>query len=606
MSAERSEFEIKITTAADLSGAKAAESELERLKAAGNGGLNEMKSKFGLGAGDLPKQLRDEEDGHRKAGEAAEHHAGQARMLHQALHPLVGELGPLGHILSHGLAEGFDLATLRMGAFVGAIYTATEAISKYFEQNAEFVKSLDAFAEGAAKGINLLEIQTAAMRESAVAANHLRLELAALNKPETHVQQEDDKNKRAQDLNALRERLDDAEYELAKSQVEALYTDEVAKRQALYNLEVQHEAQKRAAAEKADADNLKHIEREQKAAQEDANEANGKLPAAKEADAKAKAALRKKDEQIKDAEERKASRDKQAEETDKDVSARYNNDNYQRLVELAHEVATGKRKDVDTGALWGEMGGVDAFKSKSTVEMDYYKVLQAEQAKEESKALKGNIEKLKDQKVKLDEAADEAAMNLKALNEALLEAQKAIKKLTKEHDVAASEAADKKEERKQEGSVRNEAKAYEELAKNQADQKALAGKNVLTADEVTKKAELEREQAVLQARIAAMERENNPPPKSPAPANPGTVDMEGAELKRRQAAVDAAQHGVDTHQGNAGYEQGLKRLNVPLQDYQQRLGRAQTDYHDATVAVLQAHRTSFKRKRRKCASSPVA
>jgi hypothetical protein len=254
--------------------------ELEAKENAFKDPLEDMKQTYGV---EVPGALKEEAKAHDQAGAASERHLRQARLLHAALHPLAAELGPvLSNVLSHGIAEGFTAATIKASAYMVVIATAVEKTKQYFEISKQLSSQLEDWAQSATKATDLLKIQADVMHESALAANRFRLEMEQINRPKTQVQLTEERIKNEEELSAIKDRLADAEYNLKKARIEALFTDEVQKREALYALEVAREAQKRKQADEEEKKKLTNLESEKAAATKDKKEALDKIPKAEE------------------------------------------------------------------------------------------------------------------------------------------------------------------------------------------------------------------------------------------------------------------------------------------------------------------------------------
>jgi hypothetical protein len=210
-------------------------------------------------------------------------------------------------------------------------------------------------------------------------------------------------------------------------------------------------------------------------------------------------------------------------------------------------------------------------------------VQMAEKSRSDDAVMKEQLAHARDKQQKIDDDAYKANQHLETLRENAKTAAKKIKELEDSINATTANLNARSGERQKQEATNIANKGYSDLAKVQSELKTLNGKDKLSSEETARKAQLEQEQMLIQSRL---------PAESPSRTfidrrNSGSVDMVEAELKRRQGAVDQGERNVQSHPGNAGYERALEEAKRALQEYKERTGQSQANYHQSTVAVFQ-------------------
>jgi len=463
--------------------------------------------------------------GHNKASGATDKHAASARLLHKALHPLAFELGPIwSHVLSHGLSEGFSAATLKMGAYIAVMYQGLESLKEYTEANKRAIEEMSKWPQWAEAGVNALKIQREAFNESRLAAHQFRLEIEAINRPRTNLEIVEQQIKRAEELHGIKERLGDAEYNLARAQIEAAFTNEVEKRQALFALEEEHLRRKRAAADADDAQKIGNLKREMDAAQKDAGR-ESELPAARQAKTKAEAAVKKTQEEITKAEKDQETAKNAREEIEKYFSVNFSGKGVEQLRQGGGTFASYMARSENP---------LMAF---SEYQMAYDKLGKIDEYAGIERKSKGAKEKAEVRLPGLQEAAETAKFNLDELSGEVKAAKQKFHDLAQQYELASSELKEKSAGRKKEDNLNLETKAVEELATAKKRKAELDGKDKWTAEETAEREKIDGEIARAQAKAASLERENHPPA-APAPRPNGSYFTNATESARERMAKD--------------------------------------------------------------------
>jgi hypothetical protein len=544
---------------------------------------------------DFAASIKQTAGAHEVAGAAAAKHATSARMVHQALHGIAYETGPLvARVLSHGLAEGFTLATLKSGLYLTAIYAGIEAIKRYKEENEAFIKEMNQWPQWAERGVDAMKIMRDAMNESRLAASKLRLELDAINKPKSHEAAEEERIKRENDIHAIKERFDDAEYNLAKAHIEATYTDEVQKRMALYQLEEAHLRRKQSDADAADKRSIEELTRKRNTAQKDADVLDPQVAAARKNAVDASGKVKRIEEEIKKADETIKTSEEAAKKIEDEIDAKFS--------QREKEVLAGTKGDFAGFSNYNlpnlpSLSGM----SFSSYQRWYAKMQEVEQLRSIASQSKGEKKKAEERLPGLMEADEKAKFELDALQGDLKTARTKLKEFGEALGTATAELKPKAEGRRQETSMNVQAEEEKQLGDARKELQALKDKGqksgVLTPDEVKRQAELEKQIPGWEKKVKAEQTARKTTPVEPS-AEPSQADLDryhrGVEKVRQTLVQDEIKkQALLAQMQNPGYSPAVRgRMQGDVEKLDQEMASLSNAYGlsttvDKTIKLMQ-------------------
>ena len=586
MSNQSSQFEIRITTPAELSGAKQVEQQLEReigkAKALGQeydalqqklanvrqvtakyeadssaaaAASMERKARMRRIAADYLKDSEDAVPGFTQKLPAATKHLNEAEMsvraLHKALHPLVSQMLPqFGHLVSEVMVDGLDKSALKLGMQTIAIAAGAKAIEHYLDVNKEWMAQMEAMPQWAEAGVNALKIHTEAMNAAALAAHQYNLELDAIKNKPLSLQEKIAQNRERREIhNGVTEAIEDRRKGADLARVDASDADSASKAEQKYQIEQKYVAEKRARADQEARTKIGEMEYELNTSTYEQKKLQDQVKAKQDAAAKPAEAARKNREEgekaKKDEETAKAARDK----IDEELRTKYS-------PQLLDQVKNSKGSFTGWAAASSGLASMAHYginPLNPVLYSEYHSIYDKMNKSDEETATMG-AEKIKakqseEHQPELDKAEASAKQELKNFEDGLSAITKRMKELA--DSIKNSEEKIKSESKQRAGEDRLGAieSSYKELADLESQWKSLSGKKQLTPEETEQARSLRELIPQVRSRIQGLESQPLP-----------TGDLSPAEKpKQRPAVVGWADNGNGQKVPFLDYDEGAKQ-----------------------------------------------